>query len=1124
MKIFSCLSLLLFLILISAPEAKAFHAPPWDTGHNSFQGDPGENDNDPGDDACPANTCCLSTRGASPVEFATGNFIYSLPILSIPSFGPALELTLTYNSRDNRKSMFGHGWVHPFDQHLIETTDEVDMFAICSKSNGKRERFKRNPDGSYTPPPYIFDSLSKNTDETFILRDPKGLIKQFTREGQLRAVVDRNGNTLTFDYDPTGFMSRITDASGRSINLVKGADGKVESFTDPGGRSSRLAYDSSGNLIRYTNPLGNTTVYQYDAKNNLTTVRDPRGNILMQLTYDNQGRVATHTDLADTWTYNYFTNRTTKRDAQGNTWAFDYNNDGNVTKRTDPSGSTEFYVYDANLNVTQFTDKNGNKTTTTYDAIGNPLTITDALNNVWRMAYEPAFLKLTSVTDPRGNVSRLEYDSKGNIIKIINALGHVTEFRNDARGKITKVSDSLGQVSNLTYDNYGNLTRSTDPLGNSISIASDVLGKVVSITDALGRISQFTYDDADQLVGANNALGNITSYEYDIAGNLTGVTTSGGARTSFEYDSLNRLARKTNPLNQSTRYTYNLKSKLASMTDPKGQTITYTYDSLDRMVRKVKPDDTVNYIYDRIGNLLTAQDSDSSIAFVYDALKRVIEARTAQMAGQRATTIRFSFDASGNRQTMSDPAGGVTNYSYDVLSRLTSLTNPLSETFSFTYDSLSRRTMVIRPGGLITTYTYDAANRMLSLVHQGGPTNLSIDYTYDPPGNRKSRTDADGSHLYTYDPLNRLTNGDHTAGQPVEFFAYDIIGNRTASHLSSTYTYNSANRLIADASFDYTYDANGNLIRKSERATNRSTTYNYNSENQLTRIDFPDATFASYRYDSLGRRIEKNVNGQTTQYIYDRENILFEYAGDTLIARYTHGPGIDEVISVQRGGTSAFFLTDALGSITRLIDSTSIKSSVVYDSFGRIITQTGTQQEPYGFQGREFDRESGLYYFRARYYDPLVGRYISEDPIGLKGGDNLYSFVRNNPVTLTDPSGLYPGEDIIEFIPDAIGADIDFLRNYFNLREANTIGADKYFHCKANCEASRRGPGGSLESWLISESRELWDQYIKGYPASDCNSDRRANNQGRQNGSNNRNTDCSQSCSGFRPRGLDPKY
>jgi RHS repeat-associated protein len=1017
------LSLALIFALVCNSTVLAFHVPPWDTGHNSFQGDNGDEDTDPGEDG--------PIKCGSPVEVSSGNFIYKLRSLIIAGVGPVIDTSLMYNSRDMRQGQFGNGWVSPYDQRVIETTDGDGMFAIHIQPNGKRERYKRNPDGSYKSPPHTFSILVKNSDSTFTIREREGVRLEFNTNGRLTSVVDRNNNALSFNYDSMGFLTGMTDASGRTASFTKGANGRTESISDPAGRTFRYTYDTFGNLKSFTDPLGNATTYEYDSKNNLIALIDPRGNTLIRATYDSEGRASTLVDGAETWTFTYqpAIKRTTKRDSAGNTWTYDYNDSGNITKVTDPLGGTELYVFDQDLNVTEFINKNGSKTTYTYDAAGNLLTITDALGGVRTKTYEPVFNLLLTEKDPNGKVTRFEYDSRGNLTKIIDALNNSIQYQYDSKGQLVRITDAFGKSTNFTYDANGNLAQVTDPLGHSSRATYDDLGRIATATDREGRTAQFTYDDSDRLTRMVNQQGGASVFEYDASDNLIAVTSPNGERSTSEFDSINRRVRSRNAANQITTYVYNKKDNLLSRTDPKGQVLNYTYDKLERLVKKARPDGAVNYTYDRVGNLLTVVDSDSSLTYVFDSLDRITEARTAATSAQPATIIKFTYDANGNRKTMTDPSGGVTTYECDALSRLTSITDPSGHAHTFSYDALSRRTRLDRPAGVSTTYTYDDVSRLLSLAHQSTAGNISFNYVYDRIGNRVSLADATGQHSFSYNSLYQLTAASHSSGIPAESYSYDSVGNRLSSHLSSSYTYTAVNRLSADASFDYVYDANGNMIRKTDRANGQITTFTYDPEDQLTRIDFPNNTSTSYRYDGIGRRIEKDVNGQVTHYIYDGPDILGEYSADgTLNARYTHGPGDDEVLAVLRGGTYSVFESDALGSVVRVTTGATVVASFVYDSFGRIISQTGTAVEPYTFQGRELDQESGLYYFRSRYYDPQTGRFLNEDPVGYLSGPNFYEFVGNNPLTYGD----YPGtgkKKIAQFLVKTVKGTYKWVRS-----------------------------------------------------------------------------------------------
>ena len=294
------------------------------------------------------------------------------------------------------------------------------------------------------------------------------------------------------------------------------------------------------------------------------------------------------------------------------------------------------------------------------------------------------------------------------------------------------------------------------------------------------------------------------------------------------------------------------------------------------------------------------------------------------------------------------------------------------------------------------------------MIHALGATEfVRRDFAYDAAANVTGITDLAQTRAFAYDDLERLTAAG-TALAP-ESYAFDPEGNRTTSHLSASHITDAANRLTEDDAFTYAYDANGNLISKTAKASGAVTDYGWDAQNQLTRIDFPDLTFAEYRYDPFGRRIEKNVGGTVTRYVYDGQDMVLEFDGTgTLRARYSHGQFVDQPLAMQRDGQSYFFHADRQGSILRVTDAAgAVVNEYEYDSYGNFETRIEGVANPFTYTGREFDAESGLYYYRARYYDPATGRFLSEDPLNFAAGDsNLYRYVFSNPVNLTDPSGL----------------------------------------------------------------------------------------------------------------------
>jgi len=359
---------------------------------------------------------------------------------------------------------------------------------------------------------------------------------------------------------------------------------------------------------------------------------------------------------------------------------------------------------------------------------------------------------------------------------------------------------------------------------------------------------------------------------------------------------------------------------------------------------------------------------------------------------------------------MIDPTG-LTTYTYDELNRLTSITNNEGLTTTFTYDALGRRTSMMHANGVETTYSYDAASQLLSMVHELSTTTInSFTYTYDKVGNRKTKADNHGTANYTYDTLNRLVEATNPIpSNPLESFTYDEVGNRVTSNQNGASNFNDANHLLDDTNFTYTYDNNGNQIQKTNNTTSAFTLYEYDAENKLIRVVREDGSIVNYKYDGLSRRIEKEVDSVVTQYIYDNEDILLELDGsNNIIARYTHGPTIDEPLVMEKGSQSFFYHADGLGSITELTNSVGTAvQNYTYSSFGKLESQLELNFiQPYTFTGREFDTETGLYFYRARYYNPNTGRFLQEDPLAFAGGDpNVYLYVGNNPVSYVDPFG-----------------------------------------------------------------------------------------------------------------------
>jgi RHS repeat-associated protein len=486
-------------------------------------------------------------------------------------------------------------------------------------------------------------------------------------------------------------------------------------------------------------------------------------------------------------------------------------------------------------------------------------------------------------------------------------------------------------------------------------------------------------------------------------------------------------------------YSYDAVGDLIQTIDRNGRKRTYDYDALNRQTGEHWLDAsgndirTFNYGYDAVGHLLTTNDPDSKYTYTYDAVDRVTSVDNLSTAGVPNVLLNYSYDAVGNLLSVTDRINGAlkgtNNYTYDVLNHLTRVTQSgtgvAGKRVNMSYDAVNRLTGLNRYGDIAgisavadSSWGYDAAGRLTSLAHKRGLSTIaSYGFAYDAANRITQKSGTDGTDDYSYDDTNQLTAVDHSA-QVDEAYSYDANGNRT----NAGYGTGTDNRLLTDGVYNYVYDDEGNRTKRTEIATGKVTEYNWDYRNRLSSVVFKDASGVvtktiEYSYDVNDRRISKKIDGVVTErYVYDGANIALVFDGAGVQThRYLYGAGVDQILADERGGSVVWALADNLGTVRDVVDGGGVVlNHVTYDSYGRVISQTNPAVEfRFGYTGREQDNETGLDYYRARYYDSAVGRFISEDPIGFTAGDaNLYRYVGNSPTNSTDPSGLIDPKNV----------------------------------------------------------------------------------------------------------------
>jgi RHS repeat-associated protein len=660
-----------------------------------------------------------------------------------------------------------------------------------------------------------------------------------------------------------------------------------------------------------------------------------------------------------------------------------------LIRTTNAIGQTTKYGRDLSTNLlTSYTDSLERATRFTYDNHGNLTSAIDPAGNVTSFQYEPTYNFLRKFTDALGNELDVKYDLHGNINKILNPLKDEITIQYDQYGQIISISDPLNNTATYTYDASGNLVEVIDPLGNKLTGDYDQASRLTAFTDTKGRTLRVTYNPSDRITHITNSVGKDTEFSYDLNRNLLSVKDANNRTVrTYTYDARNQLTTVTDQLGYTEIYRYNLNGNLISFTDRKEQPTEFVYDPLNRKIRTIYPDGTTtNYTYDSVGRLTTLDNSVSGpIEFVYTTFRcptcPKTKLDTIIQEITRFGVTDYTYDELGRRKTMSVAGAPVMEYRYDAASRLVRITQEGMGNLDIDHDKADRMTSLTFSNGITTNFVFDQVNRLLNIRHSNMAGIVEdIVYAYDTTKERIS--------FHTLNTQSQL---------PKEVTA----------------TYDSANRMLTFNDENLHYDVNGNLVEETE-ATG-TITYVWNARDQLIGMHGPSLT-ASFKYDAAGRRIERNINGKTIQYLYDGLNIVAELENGSITASYVGGLRTDEIFARRDRSGIRYFLRDGLGSTIVLTDHNGTsKTTYSYAPYGNTLVTGEQTDNPFQYTGRENDG-TGLYYYRMRYYSPELQRFISEDPLRLLGGINFYSYVANDPINLIDPYGFYALIDDAIFI------------------------------------------------------------------------------------------------------------
>jgi RHS repeat-associated protein len=873
-------------------------------------------------------------------------------------------------------------------------------------------------------------------------------------------VTDSLGATHTYAFTSgTGYSPRVTSVTYNSLvqsfavpSPSTDPQQRVTQRTDANGNVTTYSYDTD-HLTSKTEALGSpqtrTTSYQYLAAT--TALPTLVTEALRQTSYAYYGG----TNLVQTKAV------TDPATGLSRTWSYTYDSYGRVLTakgpRTDVNSTTTYTYY----------------TCATGGQCGQVQTVTDAFGHVTTYSAYNAFGQPLTITDPNGTVTTLTYDGRQRLLSR-QVGSELTSFSYYSTGLLQRVTQPDGSYLQYAYDGAHRLTQMTDSLGNRIVYTLDGMGNRIAENsyDPSGTLHHThtrVFNALNELYQDVNAAGAAvtTTYAYDNNGNQTTVNAPLGRNTANSYDALNRLSQVTDPAGGVTRLTYDTDDDLTSVVDPRGLDTAYTFDGFGDALMVVSPDTgTTTNTYDSAGNLATSTDARGAVStYTYDALNRMTSA-SFTLNGTTDQSITYTYDTGTNgigHMTGASDANHTMAWSYDPLGRvigkaqvvngvtksvgygyanadLTSLVTPSGQTVTYAYTnhqvtSISVNGTALLSGvtyepfgaangwtwgnGTVTSRTYDTDEKIVAISSAGQKT-----YTYDDAFritgiNDTSTGSADWT--YGYDLLDRLTSA--TSGSTTDGWTYDASGNRTAQTGSapSTYTISGTSNLITKitgaAGRTYSYDAAGNMLGYNGRVS-----ITYNNRGRMVTASAPGGS-SPYVYNALGQLIETNLSTVGVRlFMYDEAgHYLGVYNGTGGLGDETIWLGDVPVVAIVPNGASVnvyYVHSDQLNTprqITRATDNTQMWTWFS-DPFGTTAENqnpagNGTLNYPPRFPGVVSTTElAGLYQNGFRDYDPVVGRYIESDLLGLGAGVNTYAYVRANPISRRDLYGLLPGD------------------------------------------------------------------------------------------------------------------
>lgn len=779
-----------------------------------------------------------------------------------------------------------------------------------------------------------------------------------------KVLLIRAGNAMEYRFHRTE-AGWVPESEG-DPTVVRETDGEYVLTMENG---PELVVDkSSGRLLRMADGLGNQVDFSYDAEARLVRATHVDGPFLA-FAYRTDGRLeSVSDDLGRICRYGYTDGRLVAvKGADGLVTRYRYwptdgsPASGSLRQIVSPDGSTLDFAWD------------GNGRLATVAVNGDSL-VTEIRRGM---------LGSYGIVEPNGAETRFAIGSLGQLLSVTDALGHESTLKYQAGDMLKTITGATGKRVSFDYDRQGRLSGIRTPGVGGVRVGYDGDGRIATLTDPRGNAYEFGYDTLGRDLSVSFAGGPALRVEYGGRGDLSRAINRRGQGITLDYDAKGRPVSATWENGRSFRVAYDARDNLVRAEDSETGAVTVEYDAQDRPVRVVYP-----------GN--------RGFVYAYDAVGRVVEKATLDGSDIQ----RYEYDGVGRMVRMTDGEGNLL----------------LENIFEPKTGELLRQRF---GNGTESVYRHDLLGRETRIEHRGpsGETIAAFDYTYDDNGHVSTQTTAEGTERYEYDADGQLTAVDYPDGSR-ETFEYDAAGNRIARTRTgegrTEYEINEFNQVVSATAADgsvtrYDYDADGNLVRKAAPGA-PAVVYAYDVQNRLVSVreEAAGGLAWSCAYDVFGNRVRVTENGRTTERLYSPDglpSVAAEYRDGVLAGRHVLANGL-VLADVDADGTQRWLHADAIAAVRAVTDAEGRPvAHADYRAFGEVrsgAATPGTEQWGWsGMLGIESD-PSGLLFMRNRSYDPELGRFVQQDPIGVAAGQfNLYLYCGNNPVNDVDPLGLF---------------------------------------------------------------------------------------------------------------------